>query len=72
MFMKEHAAARKLCPVFVPRPWYFWERILGIGRPLPTCIGSACMAWRWARFDPETGQKVEKPNSGYCGMAGKP
>ena len=35
------------------------------------CLGSACMAWRWAdRFgmtdgDPET-------RHGYCGLAGKP
>lgn len=28
------------------------------------CIGSRCMAWRWARgFN---------PTSGYCGLAGKP
>lgn len=41
-----------------------------------TCIGSACMAWRWV---PKSGNSKDgKPNyyagnwKGFCGLAGKP
>ena len=30
------------------------------------CVGSLCMAWR------VTPKYAEKPNHGYCGLAGKP
>ena len=34
------------------------------------CIGTACMMWRWTpRF---TGNEQQHPDSGYCGLAGKP
>jgi hypothetical protein len=47
------------------------------------CIGSACMAWRWAngsdiheleRTHPDipTGQLKGFRDTGYCGLAGKP
>ena len=32
------------------------------------CLGSRCMAWRWAgAYDQKTGEEV-----GYCGLAGRP
>lgn len=34
------------------------------------CIGSACMAWRWAfTANPVTG--IEQTDRGYCGLAGQ-
>lgn len=44
------------------------------GKPLGSCIGSACMAWRWATngmlLD---GNKPPEGNVyGYCGKAGRP
>lgn len=32
----------------------------GQGSLIGTCVGSQCMAWRWA-----------SPNLGYCGLAGR-
>ena len=47
--------------------------------PLTSCIGSGCMAWRWARThikppgDPEGADLVlSEDTHGYCGLAGKP
>jgi len=51
--------------------------------PMPYCIGSACMAWRWARLinvytpcDPETHNganfTVSEELGGDCGRAGVP
>ncbi len=51
-----------------------------------TCIGSACMAWRWGILHPLGGfiefmptpavdrtiSGKERPVGGYCGLAGKP
>ena len=43
-----------------------------------TCLGSECMAWRWApgeqKWDAEAQQwKQTMPsNTGYCGLAGRP
>jgi hypothetical protein len=37
-----------------------------------TCIGSACMAWRWKMTWDETGTGVEENVHGYCGLAGEP
>jgi hypothetical protein len=34
----------------------------------PTCIGSACMAWRKYRCGQIEGERID----GYCGLAGKP
>jgi hypothetical protein len=37
------------------------------------CLGSGCMAWRWAeRVFKEDGSLGNEPDSGYCGLAGKP
>ncbi len=33
------------------------------------CIGSACMAWRWAAF--AEGEEHAGNVHGYCGLAGK-
>lgn len=53
-------------------------------RALTTCIGSPCMAWRWATGpdpvepepEPEPDTTEEPPTNpdreGYCGLAGKP
>lgn len=86
--MTEQEAKVTFCPLsFAP---------LSIGRPHPnfpghmqgeyhgglqsTCIGSACMAWRWdregwsLRFD-ENGPVIARQTTeahGYCGLAGKP
>lgn len=36
-----------------------------------SCIGSACMAWRWS-YPPEEAAGNRNGPQGYCGMAGKP
>lgn len=36
------------------------------------CLGSACMAWRWAVADRSDTYGRENGNKGYCGKAGKP
>jgi hypothetical protein len=51
------------------------------GTPTVACIGSTCMAWRWAGWrirnydtiapDPHDDNKVGA-RLGYCGLAGKP
>lgn len=46
------------------------------GHNMPTvaspshCIGSKCMAWRWAKLTDECAWGADP--SGYCGKAGKP
>lgn len=37
-----------------------------------TCIGSACMMWRWLSFDLQTNEERVAGKQGYCGLAGKP
>lgn len=44
---------------------------------LHTCIGSACMAWRWRtepqqgrRLNPDKESPLDRPGDGYCGLAG--
>ncbi len=39
-----------------------------------TCLGSACMAWRWYKDNrQEIGEcEIDAPERGYCGLAGKP
>jgi hypothetical protein len=38
-----------------------------------TCVGSNCMAWRWAQRETRmTGEDVAYVKVGYCGLAGKP
>ena len=40
-----------------------------------SCIGSACMAWRWEREELESGTPGytrRSPTDGFCGLAGKP
>jgi hypothetical protein len=60
---------------------YFWDE-----DRLPKCMGSACMAWRWAHkkgdFVPTEivrdlhGEKITykmaDDDMGFCGLAGKP
>ena len=38
------------------------------------CIGSDCMAWRWGekRWNRKAEASEPDPESGYCGLAGKP
>lgn len=35
------------------------------------CIGSACMAWRWATTE-EGSKSRESRTHGFCGLAGRP
>lgn len=40
-----------------------------------SCVGSACMMWRWEKYFLDDGKKVLAMTSdanGYCGLAGKP
>lgn len=46
---------------------------------VPSCLGSLCMAWRWARpnkvreIDLTTGELIDDgPRKGYCGAFGRP
>lgn len=48
-------------------PAYFISNMSGC-----TCIGSGCMAWRWAvDADDSPGHSLRDPE-GYCGLAGRP
>lgn len=51
----------------------------GDGAMIPSCIGSACMAWRWAEakkirdIDLVTSDVVDlPPRVGFCGLSGTP
>lgn len=35
------------------------------------CIGSRCMAWRWATAIDQNGDRVPSMHAGYCGKAGR-
>ena len=53
-----------------------------LGANKSKCLGSECMAWRWAEFTPHVYEKydqqvpegIEKPEErrGFCGIAGQP
>jgi len=60
-----------------------WNRTAG--EPWETCIGSACMAWRWdyagtvIEFDGmitvaqlDRMKRQATPQHGFCGLAGRP
>lgn len=36
------------------------------------CIGSDCMAWRWAYVSGPIGDPVTSDTRGFCGLAGSP
>lgn len=43
--------------------------------PTRSCMGSACMAWRWEQIPHRWDDNVtseHSPSNGYCGLAGKP
>lgn len=40
--------------------------------PLLMCLGSLCMAWRWAEKPAGLGARRESPGYGFCGLAGRP
>lgn len=85
--MTEQEAKTKWCPMYrqavsidgANREWAD-NRMDGSN---PTCIGSACMAWRWFQpgRDPDlarefplapTGDLDKRDDVGFCGLAGKP
>lgn len=91
--MTEEEAKTKWCPharvdsTASNRPDSYPGHDIGSGK-WPTCIGSACMAWRWVASIP-TFQKVDPlnplstysktraysapaPTHGFCGLAGQP
>lgn len=82
MILTEEEAKTKRCQEgFWP---YAPMHSISSAAPL-TCIGSACMAWRWARenlyvrnpddptnFTLHEGRGERSTTKGYCGKAGKP
>lgn len=36
------------------------------------CLGSSCMAWRWATEEGPMGDAVASEKQGFCGLAGRP
>ena len=67
--LTEEEAKAKWCPL---DKGSYSER--HIGGPKPYCIGSACMAWRWAkvreRHNPSS--VAARDDIGFCGAFGKP
>lgn len=89
--MTEEEARNKWCPfarvtIDAPGVDTAWNRFPGNETPHGTlCIGSQCMAWRWASLhrltfsdvdpdDPVIVTNIDKKSKtdGYCGLAGKP
>lgn len=77
--MTEDEAKTKWCPfVRVHGGDLSFNRYAAADNPAfnCTCLGSACMAWRW-RWIPEMeisrgAHLIESKTEGYCGLAGKP
>lgn len=66
--MTEEEAKKKWCP-FVRVDSEGNNRSVNIGphtTDLTVCVGSACMAWRWA------GRLIDERVTGYCGLARRP
>ena len=69
--MKESEAKKRYCPFFGPAaliaaaaPNYAAiEKVKNSLVNSVYCVGSDCMAWRQLKYPPD---------SGYCGLAGKP
>lgn len=84
MSMTEEEAKTKWCPhVRVSNgPDGTWNKFdVGVASPsIYTCIGSACMAWRWqaGTFEEYGKLKASDDNGyvvdakGFCGLAGAP
>ena len=61
-----------------------WCPMMGAEIPVPNCIGSRCMAWRWdntsydairhraMRDNQLSGMEYDTAHAGHCGLAGKP
>jgi hypothetical protein len=90
MLLEEKEAIKKWCPFAISaNPINMGSIFVAAGHnrdhpsgQIPACIGSACMAWRWAGEKPlrdidlTTSDVVEetaiKPRLGYCGLARRP
>lgn len=82
--MIEQEAKKCWCPYAKSRVITMGLEIVEFGKPDVTCVGSACMAWRWVKtdsdykFGPADDEgKIKVLDSpitkyGYCGLAGKP
>lgn len=67
--IKETEAKTRICPQTFAAPDVRDNEGNGICQGGPwKCVGSDCMAWRWARSH---GQ-AEAVGYGYCGLAGRP
>jgi hypothetical protein len=63
MYTEEEAKEKKCQQLYDPRT----------GQRFQACVGSQCMAWRWAQRETRmTGDDVAYVKVGYCGLAGKP
>ena len=77
--MTEEEAKTKWCPFsrsgivgdgVANRPQNFTNGAVDDDR---SCIGSACMAWRWGAHDLKIkGGRLVSTDDSYCGLAGKP
>lgn len=63
MKLTELQALSKTCFMTIPKRGE--ECPSGLLRSL-NCLGSGCMAWRWADHD------AASDRQGYCGLAGRP
>jgi hypothetical protein len=48
-----------------------WSADPAMREPATKCVGSACMAWRWAKTE-NIGTRHEKTTDNYCGAFGEP
>ena len=60
-YVTDSEAARSFCPMSMNKKG-----------GVEFCYGSNCMAWRWKEKKqkqvPESIQRLEEPNLGYCGL----
>lgn len=77
MLTTEDEAKTKRCHASYGDGWQTHDGRMAVAVPTITtavaspshCIGSACMAWRWA-FTANVITGVEQTKHGYCGLAG--
>lgn len=79
MIVREAEASESWCP-FVRSPWTpDGDGAAAVNRrrdrkpaDAAPCLGSRCMAWRWAVIEGVVGEASASETRGFCGLAGEP